>query len=54
MDVLSDVQSRYLNVARDDDLSVHLHVLAWTVCAQTHIMNSEIMLKGLFTYVASV
>ena len=48
--VLSDVQSRYV---RDDDLPVHLHVLVGTMFAQTHILNSVIMLKGLFTYQVS-
>ena len=52
MDVLSDVQSRYVNVARDDDLYTCMFLCGQ--CAQTHIMNSEIILKGLFTHVASV
>ena len=41
----------YVNIARDDDLYT---CIVWTVCAQTDIIKSEIMLKGLFTYVASV
>ena len=53
VDVLSDVQSRYVNVARDDDLYTCMF-LCGQPYAQTHIMNSEKILKRLFAYVASV
>ena len=36
VDVLSDVQSQYVNVARDDDMYTCMFL-----CGQTHIMNSE-------------
>ena len=43
-----NVQLRYVNVAGDDDLYTCM-----SLCGQC-VLQHEIMLKGLFTYVASV
>ena len=43
MDVLSDVQSQYVIVAKDDDMYTCMFLCGQ--CVLKHIMNSEIMLK---------